>query len=85
VKIELTGYKVLYDLLSVFIPAILKEKKDAKDEKILSLIPKQFFVESTFSDYYKVMGVLDYISGMTDTFATQLYKDLHGIHIAKHS
>jgi len=85
VRIELTGYKVLYELLDIFIPAVLKEKKDEKDEKILRIIPSQFHVEDYFDDYYKVMGVLDFISGMTDTYATQLYRDLHGIHIVKHT
>jgi dGTPase len=88
IKIELTGYKILYDLLNLFIPAVLrkKEKRTHKDEKIVSLIPDQFQPDKDKEpkDYLKVMSVLDFISGMTDLYAIQLYRDLHGIEITEH-
>lgn len=85
VKIELVGYKVLYDLLHLFVPAILKKYPTSRDKKILELIPSQFKVDE-FNDsaYSKVISILDFISGMTDTYAIQLYRDLFGIEIAKH-
>lgn len=84
VKIEIVGYKVMYDLLSLFIPSILKEEMSSLDQKIVTLIPKQFSVEEHESTYIKVMSVLDFVSGMTDTYATKLYRDIQGIEIAKH-
>ncbi len=88
IKIELTGYKVLYDLLNLFIPAILKKEKNRthKDNKIISLIPEQFQppLDKEPQHYLKVMSVLDFISGMTDLYAIQLYRDLHGIEITEH-
>jgi len=89
IKVELTGYKVLYDLLDLFIPAVLKkeENRSHKDKKIVSLIPLQFLPPEDLEPKYflKVMSVLDFISGMTDTYAIQLYRDLCGIEIIEHT
>lgn len=89
IKVELTGYKVLYDLLDLFIPAVLKKEANRthKDKKIVSLIPEQFLPIKDLEpkDYLKVMSVLDFISGMTDTYAIQLYRDLCGIEIIEHT
>jgi dGTPase len=89
IKVELTGYKVLYDLLDLFIPAILRKEKNRthRDNKIVSLIPEQFYPQEDVEpkDYLKVMSVLDFISGMTDTYAIQLYRDLCGIEIIEHT
>lgn len=93
VKVELTGYKVLYELLSYFIPAILKKEIDSRDAKILSLLPRQFYDHNFKGEnmkedefhFIKVLGVIDFISGMTDTYAIQLYRDLSGIDIVRHS
>lgn len=89
IKVELTGYKVLYDLLDLFIPAVLKKEKNRthKDKKIFSLIPDQFLPDESLEpkDFLKVMSVLDFISGMTDTYAIQLFRDLCGIEIIEHT
>jgi len=78
-KIEIAGYKVLYDLLDLFIPAVLEKSPSHKDKKIRKLIPQQYRVEPDVTDYDKVLSVLDFITGMTDPFATQFYKDVTGI------
>ena len=46
----------------------------------LKLIPEQFFDENG-TDYQKVLGVIDFVSGMTDNFATDLYRKIKGIDI----
>jgi len=46
--------------------------------KLQSLLPDQFKPQFTDS-YSKIQSVLDFISGMTDLYAMQLYKDLRGI------
>ena len=86
VKLEITGYRIIYDLLALFVPSILKNNPNHRDKKILKLIPKQFRVDNAYgpSDYEKVLSVLDFISGMTDTFATQLFQELYGIEITSH-
>jgi len=47
VKLELLGYQILYDLLELFIPAILKEKLTHKDKKLIQVIPRQFMHDYT--------------------------------------
>lgn len=82
VEIENAGYNVMYELLDHFIPSILKPKEHRKsyDKMALKLLPEQFLYEQQ-SDYQKVLGVVDFISGMTDNYATDLYRKIKGIDI----
>ena len=82
VEIENAGYNVMYELLNHFIPPIIKEKSERKgfEKKALQLIPSQFIYEEG-TVYEKVLGVLDFVSGMTDNFATDLYRKIKGIDI----
>jgi dGTPase len=84
IEIELAGYNVMSDLLKLFIPAALKQQAKGRDEKILRLIPKQFSVATAPTAYEKAIAVLDYVSGMTDLYATELYKKVMGVEIPKH-
>jgi dGTPase len=83
VQIEIAGYHVMSELLSLLVPAALKSEKDHKDEKIMKLIPSQFHTDGK-KPYNKVLSVLDYVSGMTDPYATELYKKVFGFEIPKH-
>jgi dGTPase len=82
VEIENAGYNVMYELLDHFIPSILKPENERKsyDKKALKLLPRQFVYEEG-TDYQKVLGVVDFVSGMTDNFATDLYRKIKGIDI----
>lgn len=85
VQIELAGFNVMSELLQLFIPALLKERPSHRDQKILQLFPYQFSeFEDTDDKYGKVMSALDFLSGMTDTYATELYRRLKGIVIPQH-
>ena len=82
VEIDNAGYNVMYELLSHFVFPILKPKSEYKiyDNMALKLIPEQFLYENG-TDYQKVLGVIDFVSGMTDNFATDLYRKIKGIDI----
>ncbi|MBP7173143.1 MAG: dNTP triphosphohydrolase [Cloacibacterium sp.] len=82
VEIENAGYNVMYELLNHLIPPIILEKQARRksDEKALQLMPKQFYYENE-EVYDRVLGVLDFVSGMTDNFATDLYRKIKGIDI----
>lgn len=82
VEIENAGYNVMYELLDHFIPSVLKSKNEIKsyDKMALKLLPQQFVYEDG-SDYQKVLGVIDFVSGMTDNYATDLYRKIKGIDI----
>ena len=77
VEVELTGFNVLRALLAEFIPAVLDENS-AYAKKILAIIPQQFKYYNS-DEYGKVQSVLDFISGMTDLYAIELYRTIKGI------
>lgn len=84
-QIEIAGYNVMSDLLHLFIPALVRSKPTHKDQKILNLFPDQFTeFKETESRYLRVMSALDFLSGMTDVFATEMYRRLKGIVIPEH-
>lgn len=82
VEIENAGYNVMYELLDHFIPSVVKplDERKSYDRMALKLLPEQF-VYNEGSDYQKTLGVLDFVSGMTDNYATDLYRKIKGIDI----
>ena len=85
IQVEIAGFNVMSELLQMFIPALLKQAPSHKEQKVLKLFPYQFTgFEDSESAYIKVMSALDYISGMTDEYATEMYRRLKGITIPFH-
>lgn len=85
IKVELAGYKVMSGLLDIFVPAIINDSPSGIDKKSLILLPEQFRVDNSANPYEKVMGVIDYVSGMTDDYAIEMYRNIMGIEIPTHS
>lgn len=83
IEIEIAGYNVLFELLKLFVPAALKNKRSSLEKNTLSLIPTQFqcFSEE-YTAYQRVRAVIDHIASMTDIYATELYRKLKGIEIS---
>lgn len=83
IKIELSGFKIMSGLIEDFVEAALLPKAERlnRHHKILRLVPMQYHFEEDFSDYEKIMCILDLISGMTDLYALELYKNLRGIEV----
>ncbi len=77
VEIEIAGYKIIGALLEEFVGAIMNPK-DLYSKKILSLLPEQYKTVSD-SGYLKIQSVVDFVSGMTDVFALDLYRKIKGI------
>ncbi len=80
-EIEVAGFNVMSGLLEMYVPAVLKEFKDASDKTLVRLIPSQFDPSEKESAYLKTMCVLDHISSMTDAYAVEHYRKLRGIEI----
>ncbi len=81
-EIEIAGYHVMSELLDIFTSAVLKDRRSSLDRTILALLPKQFQMHiDSDSPYLRVMNVIDHISGMTDAYATEMYRKLKGIEI----
>jgi dGTPase len=77
VEIEIAGYKIIGTLLEEFVGAIMNPK-DLYSKKILSLLPDQYKTQSD-SVYLKIQSIVDFVSGMTDVFALDLYRKIKGI------
>lgn len=83
VTIEVAGYNVISGLLDTFIPAILFNHHK-KSEKILQLIDMQYGIDvKNRSLYQNIMAVVDFIAGMTDTYAVDLYRKVKGMDISQ--
>lgn len=77
--IELAGYKIILTLLENLVTAVLNPEK-AYSQQLLMRIPEQYETNSP-TVYGKIMAVLDYISGMTDIYALDLYRKITGMSI----
>ena len=85
IKVELAGYKVMSGLLETFVPGVLSSHPSPIEEKSLVLLPEQFRTDTEATPYEKVLGVIDFVSGMTDDYAIEMYRNIMGIEIARHS
>ena len=77
VQIEVAGYKVMGGLLEEFIPAYL-QNNSKYHQKLVELIPKQFLTNSS-DTYAKIQCILDFVAGMTDLYAVELFRKIKGI------
>lgn len=82
VEVEIAGYHVLNRLLSLFIPTVLKEDLKPIEKKTYRLIPNQFLSSGTAYD--RVLGILDFISGMTDSYAMDMFRKTTGVEFSNH-
>lgn len=79
VMVELSGYRILSELLELFSDAVLAERTTRYQRKILELMPLQLKPGLGASPYKRLQSVVDFVSGMTDVFAVDLYRRLFGI------
>ncbi len=79
IQIEIAGYKILGTLLEEFTPAIL-DPHDPLSEKLLSIIPQQYHLHSD-NLYDQLQTIVDFVSGMTDIYALDLYRKITGINL----
>lgn len=75
--IELAGHRIIGLLLDTLMDAISNPDK-AYSRLLLTRVPEQYEVHDP-SLYTRVLAVLDYISGMTDIYALDLYRKITGM------
>lgn len=78
IEVEIAGYHVIGGLLDEFVSAVLAPKA-AKSKMLLQLLPVQFTIKPEDSLYINLQKIVDYISGMTDIYAVDLYRKITGI------
>lgn len=89
VKKEIAGWEAIYGLLKIFVKASHSEDFKAKGNtyearlyKMISSSHRTVFEEIETYDnaqYKRLQLIVDFISGMTDTYAINLYQELKGI------
>lgn len=83
VEIEIAGYHIIGALLKEFNAAVLQPNR-TKSKKLLQLISPQFPIcEGNAFLYQNLQSVVDYISGMTDLYAIDLYRKMTGISVTE--
>ncbi len=75
--VELAGYKIIYMLMEELINAVFNPDK-AYSRQLLQRIPPQYAINAP-TPYEKILAILDYISGMTDIYALDLYQKITGM------
>ncbi|MCQ2056824.1 MAG: dNTP triphosphohydrolase [Bacteroidaceae bacterium] len=74
--VELAGFRIISTLLELNVEAVLNPEKEYS-KLLMSRVSSQYEINDP-SPYVRVMSVLDYISGMTDVFALDLYRHILG-------
>lgn len=82
VEIEIAGYHVIGGLLKEFCGAVLQPGR-SKSAKLLQLISQQFPIKEEHTLYHNLQSVVDYLSGMTDLYAVDLYRKITGISVTE--
>jgi dGTPase len=90
-KIEVAGFSVIAGLLDHFVEAAnclagfgASNSSKALNQKIIDLVPKQFFSDGNAPSrgpYMRLLEITDFISGMTDSYALSLFRSLTGIQL----
>jgi dGTPase len=90
-QIESAGFKTLGGLLEMFGSAVMTDTPNKEEKKLRQLLPLEFLQRpgptqpdrgqalAQLSPYQRLLCVTDYISGMTDGFAVELFQRLSGI------
>lgn len=74
--IELAGFRVISTLIDLMINAVRSPEK-AYSQLLINRVSGQYNVNAP-TLYGKIQAVLDYISGMTDVYALDLYRKIKG-------
>lgn len=79
VEIEIAGYNVIGGLLKEFFAAVINPQT-SKSQKLLQLISQQFVITGDKNKLYNdIQSVVDFIAGMTDLYAVDIYRKITGI------
>lgn len=84
-EIETAGFEVLGALLGLFSNAVEAgaghSRLTSKERMLLQLLPAQFLGHAGEPDsdpYIRLLQVADFVAGMTDSYAVDMYRKLKG-------
>jgi dGTPase len=76
VDIEIAGYKVITTLTDLMVQAVTHPDR-AFSQLLINRVSTQYDILAP-TLYERILAVLDYISGMTDVYALDLYRKING-------
>lgn len=77
--IEIAGFKVITTLIDLMVQAVIHPDK-AFSKLLINRVSAQYDIKAP-TLYGRIMAVLDYISGMTDVYAMDMYRKINGMSI----
>lgn len=75
--VELSGYKIMETLMEAFIGAALDPERFYSQQLIRRVSSQYDIGNKNLED--RIMAIIDYISGMTDIYALEIYQKINGI------
>lgn len=75
--VELSGYKIMETLMEALIGAALAPEK-FHSQQLIRRFSSQYDIQNPNLEA-RIMAVIDYISGMTDIYALDIYQKINGI------
>ena len=77
VDVEIAGLQVVTTLTNLMVQAVTNSEK-AYSKRLISRVSTQYDILAP-TLYGRIMAVIDYISGMTDVYALDLYRKINGM------
>ena len=74
--VELSGFRIMDTLMNAMTEAVLHPKR-YYSRQLMSRVSSQYDIHSPHLET-RIMAVIDYISGMTDVYALDIYQKLNG-------
>lgn len=75
--VELSGYKIMETLMHEFTHAAVSPEK-FHSKQLIRMVSSQYDIDSADIEK-RIMAVIDYVSGMTDIYALDIYQKIMGI------
>lgn len=79
-EVEAAGFEIIPGLLDLFVEARERQASNhecLKSKKLFQLIPEEF--QEGNDPYSRLLRIVDFVAGMTDSFALNLYRKLTGV------
>lgn len=75
-EVELAGFRIISTLLDLMVEAVLNPEREYS-KLLIGRVSSQYDINAK-DIYNRILAVLDYISGMTDVYALDIYRKING-------
>ncbi len=77
IDVEISGYQIMQTLMQQFVGAVVHPER-FYSKHLISRVSSQYNVDAPDLET-RIMAIIDYISGMTDVYALDVYQKINGI------